>query len=447
MKAREHYRITVVKPRKNDGGNWMLVLRAPAAQGRAPRRFSSGKKYPEEHAAAEKLAREKEAELNRKGRALSPDGLGADPDFADVYDAWLESLALVKTSGETIATRRSARVKLAAAFGELRDSTMTSELVTRGRDALLAAKLIASTVNAYMRWAATAWWWAHDRGIVRSEWRPPKKRLLEDATERRPFTLEEQRAVLAHWRERDPFWHGLFALAVFTGARVSDLVSFREGEHVKRGVREGWGLVAYDERKKVRELHRHREVYVPAEILALIPEREAGAFLFPSGKGHVTSFGARKALKVSLVALGLPASEIKKLGPHSFRRSTVADLEDAGVPQRAAMAFMNHRSAAIHERYKARAGSKDLEAAAALWELRGPALGDAVKPSTGSSTDRLEPSTESTSDPAMEDIESVDAAQTLPGSLPGWRGTLAQVTSGQGARDASFSVPENGLAR
>ncbi|MCO5167632.1 MAG: site-specific integrase [Planctomycetes bacterium] len=340
------WRVTVVRPK---GRERHLAKRARRTVNgkRQEIRITAGTDDPNE---AKRQAVAWEADLN--GTA-PPD----DPTVLAVYDAHLRRLELDPTTNRnTLRGYRTVRKILAdLPLAGVRASGLTRKAVIEARNALRVGgakgRRSGQTINGAIRHIRCAWNQALEAEQVTVEW-PSKVGAMETERVRpkRAYTPREIDDVLAYLREHIPAWHPPFALIAHTGCRAGEILNLTADDVMRT---EGTILVR---RTKTAPF---REVGVPPEVMALIPERPAGAYLFPRptkpGKPLATS-DALVVLRRVLAALGV--RDGAWLDVHSFRRSFCADSEDAGVAQHQAMKQTGHATVGMFNAYAAKARGK-----------------------------------------------------------------------------------------
>jgi integrase len=327
------------------------------------RRTVAGKR--EEH--RESLGTLDEAEARRlmDGWLARANGTATatDPTVLEVVHARIKALELDQAEPNTLKKYQSvARMLATLPFASVRASELVRRHLIEARDAIKAGAggngpRSNQTTNAAMIFVGSCWRWALDREMVKAPW--PTLEALDTSKPARPkraYTPAEVSAVLNYVRARDPRWYPIFALLAATGARVQDVLDLRSSD-----VLHDAGVIVLRDPKT----HQPLEVGVPAEVLAVLPEREPGAYLFPSRVGKrggkpMTQDGARECLRRALSALAIPDADW--LDVHSFRRSFCADAEEAGVPAHQARKQTGH-SAEMFAHYAGKARGKVREVA------------------------------------------------------------------------------------
>lgn len=275
----------------------------------------------------------------------------ADPTVLDVLDARLASMVHdPEFDAGTLKVYRSVRRALAdLPLASLRGSTLTPAAVAAARD-VLKARHTANTANSYLAKLAATWRWAYDpeRSLVTVAWPKVKGVTVgaKPARDRRAYDVGEVDQVLAYFHAKEPSWAFAFELLAATGARLNEVLS-RKAEDVDRS------RCTIRLRCSETKTDEARDVGFPARLLPFVPERVAGAYLFPSPSvpdAHLTDRAALRALRRALDALAIADPEA--LDVHSFRRSFCVDGPRAGIPDADVMAQSGHRSKRVfHDSY------------------------------------------------------------------------------------------------
>ena len=182
-----------------------------------------------------------------------------------------------------------------------------------------------------------------------------------EAFQRRPFSLDELRAVLT---VADDEWQSLIKFGLYSGQRIGDLAMLR------------WSQIdlARDEirlttRKNSKPLLIPIAAPLREHLLSLPAGDNPRAPVHPRAFGIMTTQNGRvgtlsNQFSALLVACGLrePQSHDKGVGRkgrragfdlsyHSLRHTAVSLLKDAGVPDAIVMALVGHESTAMSHRY------------------------------------------------------------------------------------------------
>lgn len=186
-----------------------------------------------------------------------------------------------------------------------------------------------------------------------------KATAREEGEGKRPFTLEEVRALL---KIAGPEWRGLIFAGLYTaGQRLSDVVTLQASQVdlAQRTVRFSTDKTG-------------REVIVPivdAWMRELRPRVEAGGFLYPAAAKRFHAAGGKvgpisNAFRRLLARMGLATKSNRKregavagrrkvnpLSYHSFRHTATSMLKNAGVSDAVARDIVGHESEAVSANY------------------------------------------------------------------------------------------------
>ncbi|HEY9814460.1 MAG TPA: site-specific integrase [Candidatus Obscuribacterales bacterium] len=134
----------------------------------------------------------------------------------------------------------------------------------------------------------------------------------------------------------------LFGLCLYTGCRISEALTLQvddlQGDILTLRRRNTKGKL------QTRSLHIHP---VLANLLAAYAP--ASGYLFPGMPGrspHLTRFSADKILRAACRRVGLQG-----ISTHSFRRTALTTMSNAGIPLRHIQDISGHRSLATLQRY------------------------------------------------------------------------------------------------
>ncbi len=238
---------------------------------------------------------------------------------------------------------------------------ITREEIEAFRDEL-AGRLAPKTVNHHVKVLRMVFRDARDRSLLIDDPTEFAKTVKsQKVLERRPFTMDEIRAVLPHC---DAEWRSMVLFGFCTGQRLGDIARFKwKNVDLKK---KSISLVTSKTGKELNiplppDLHNHL-VSLPSPISDAQPiHANAFEIVTAQGKtGHLSNqFGAilakaglRKITTHKTTGKGRSAKrETNGLSFHSLRRSTATYLHEAGVPQSVAMALIGHDSADIHSIY------------------------------------------------------------------------------------------------
>jgi integrase/recombinase XerD len=128
----------------------------------------------------------------------------------------------------------------------------------------------------------------------------------------------------------------LFAICYYTSCRISEALKLERSDFIS-------DRIIF--RAATTKTKRTREVKIPQKLAQIIEEvgLPAKGYLFPSpsGNGHMTRQAADKALRHAADYIGLQG-----VSTHSFRRTGITKLHDAGIPLRTLQQRTGHASLA-----------------------------------------------------------------------------------------------------
>jgi integrase len=252
--------------------------------------------------------------------------------------------------------------------------------ITVFRDSMLA-RYATRTANLYLKIIKMVFRSARLEGYL---WQDPAEGVKtvknREPLTRRPFTLDELRAILA---VADPEWQSLIKFGLYTGQRLSDLASLT------------WSQIDLDRdeiRITTRKTAKPLLIPIAAPLREHLLSQATGdnpkAPVHPSAYAIIHAQNGRVGTLSNqftelLVAAGLREPrdhQSRGIGRggrragmdtsfHSLRHTAVSLLKDAGIPDAVVMALVGHESAAMSHRYT-HVGKESLNrAAAALPEL------------------------------------------------------------------------------
>lgn len=328
---RRTFKVTVVVRR----GITYIRLRPPTGKGQE-------KLQPPQTDDPESEARAIEARLNAR---LAPKNFPADPKLVDVFARHVEWRATDhQTQPNTLRSYQGVRVAVVQAFGGTLSSQLDRAVVRGAQQALLRLGRKPSYVNLVLQKVSKAWAWAAEEGIVAGPW-PKVAALTAPKTEHRPFHHREvERFYLAARDYAGGRYLALFVLLGEVGSRIGETVRL-QGQDVDRQAK----TVTF--RAETTKTRRPRTCAVSAEVLALVPKRKAGEWIFRAAlrpERHMPERSAIEALYRCLKKVGLRS---QPLVLHSLRGYVVRKLHSAGVPLKDAMDYVGHRSARVHLSY------------------------------------------------------------------------------------------------
>ena len=146
----------------------------------------------------------------------------------------------------------------------------------------------------------------------------------------------------------------LFGICLYAAARINEACTLLKGDVVTpMGVRSKLIIRSYNTKGKAGtreilihpQLREYLEAYVPN-----IKVRGKNPHLFPGrhGLNHIQKGSADRILREALYRIGLHEGGFSS---HSFRRTCLTTMSDAGIPLRHIQSISGHRSLAALERY------------------------------------------------------------------------------------------------
>jgi integrase len=176
----------------------------------------------------------------------------------------------------------------------------------------------------------------------------PKKR------QKHAFTVEQIKALLA---KANLDWRGLILTAFYSGARLDNCANLRW-----RNIDYQKGKITFERYSKHGDEHEVPLHEVLSEhFLSLKTPKKDDACLFPSlAQRRVTNLSKefRKLMAKARIANWKvrekgkgAARDVWALSFHSFRRSNVSALANAGVPEERRMALTAHATREVHKEY------------------------------------------------------------------------------------------------
>ena len=240
--------------------------------------------------------------------------------------------------------------------------TVTKRDIEWFRNLLVDQKLSPSSVNRNLRVLRMVWRTARLDGYIFDDptetVRPVKG---SNGKSRRPFTLEEIRAVL---EKADPEWQSLIKLGLYTGQRLGDLALLRwENADLASG------RLSLVTRKTGTDIKLPIAGPLKEHLLSLDSSDDLKTPLHPRAYAVVNDSGRVAALSAEfadlLVQAGLRAGHshqgngrghsgprtASELSFHSLRHTSVSLLKNASVPHSVAQALVGHESQAISQQY------------------------------------------------------------------------------------------------
>lgn len=149
----------------------------------------------------------------------------------------------------------------------------------------------------------------------------------------------------------NPRDRALFGICLYGAARINEACTLLRGDVVGiKGVRQKLVIRRINTKGKqeTREIDIHPQLRAYLEDYQTIPFNQSNPYLFPGrhGRGHLLKTSADRILRQACLKL-----EIEGVSTHSFRRTALTAMSDAGVPLRHIQAISGHRTLAALERY------------------------------------------------------------------------------------------------
>lgn len=255
--------------------------------------------------------------------------------------------------------------------------SVTSADVRRFRD-LREHELSAATLNDRLTILSAFFNAAWRDGIIQNNpctaIEPARDNLSPAKTRKQPFTLEQIAALL---KAANDDWRGLIKVAFYTGARLENSMNlrFRDLDFTAEPP-----VIVFDRYAKHGDEHRvPMHPALRAHLASLIqttrrgkvielPAAKRDAFLFPTlvtsddGKTPRRVTNLSKEFRKLMAKAGIEnrklreagkgaARDVWALGFHSFRRSHVSFLANAGVSEERRMAIAAHSTRDVHKDY------------------------------------------------------------------------------------------------
>jgi integrase len=237
---------------------------------------------------------------------------------------------------------------------------ITSADVRAFRDSRKKSGLSATTLNDHLTTLSSyfngAW---RDHVISNNPCtavEPARDNLSPRKRQKQPFTVEQVKALID---EAKGDWRGLIKLAFFTGARLENCANlrFRNLDYSEPSVVVFENYSKHGDEHKV-PMHPALEEY----LLTLKPKTKSNdEFLFASLAGRRVANLSKQFRKLMVAArirnwkvreAGKGAArDVWALGFHSFRRTHVSIMANAGVPEEQRMAITAHATREVHMGY------------------------------------------------------------------------------------------------
>ena len=143
----------------------------------------------------------------------------------------------------------------------------------------------------------------------------------------------------------------LFGVCLYGAARINEACTLLRGDVIGiKGVRDILVIRSYNTKGKAetREIQVHPQLKEYLEQHHKSDRWHTRPHLFPGrhGRGHINKTSADKILRDTCRNL-----ELEGISTHSFRRTALTRMSDAGVPLRHIQAISGHKTLAALERY------------------------------------------------------------------------------------------------
>ena len=143
----------------------------------------------------------------------------------------------------------------------------------------------------------------------------------------------------------------LFGVCLYGAARINEACTLLRGDVIGiKGVRDVLVIRSYNTKGKqsTREIQVHPQLFEYLEEHHKSDRWHTRPHLFPGrhGRGSIHKASADRILREACRKL-----EIEGVSTHSFRRTALTRMSDAGVPLRHIQAISGHRTLAALERY------------------------------------------------------------------------------------------------
>jgi integrase len=275
----------------------------------------------------------------------------------DFLDQWLQ-LKSLKVTDSSMQEYTNASTLLKNHLGSKAErpiDAITARDISSFRNSL-AARVAGSTANKLLKILRGAWAQAARDGLVRENVFLRVDLVKAQKAERRAFTLEEIKRILAEANEE---WRGMVLLGFYTGQRLGDIAALT------------WQNVDL-EKKEIRLVTRktHRRMVIPSPpplqryLMSLSAPDYPDIPLFPraatKGVNALSREFAELLAEIGLrekrthQGIGIGRASRRKVGGLSFhclRHTTTSALKNAGVNNAVAMELIGHDSEAISRAY------------------------------------------------------------------------------------------------
>lgn len=270
--------------------------------------------------------------------------------FADHWDRQYNAINLKPS------TRRSyekhLRVHLVPFFGDRDLRLIDAELVERFKAHMVAKALAHKTINNSMGVLsslferAVAWGYCerNPTRAVRALRLPPAEFKFYDAEQGARFLEAVQRIR--------PAWHAMFATALRTGMRQSEILELRWSDLTLRGQRPRVHVqrACVEGHTGTTKSDRARTIPLPSDLVSVLeahPRTIGTDLVFPSPDGgRFTNSWIWKVLDHVQRVAGLP-----RISFHDLRHSYASQLVMAGAPLKAVQEYLGHADIQTTMRY------------------------------------------------------------------------------------------------
>jgi integrase len=229
--------------------------------------------------------------------------------------------------------------------------------VLRFRDAEVADGKSASTANDRIKIVRMAFTSARRQGYITHNPADAVEMLPEDSeSAKQPFDLDQVKALL---NSADGDWKGAIMVALYTGARLRDVVNMR-WESVDLQSKCISFRVGKTKQRLLLPMHDALHDF----LLDLAAPDTDKAFLFPSLTGKGT--GGKSGLSMAFARImerakvrgevvreraGEKGRSVNSLSFHSFRHTLTSIMANAGIPVEVRQKFIGHASAEMNQHY------------------------------------------------------------------------------------------------
>ena len=161
----------------------------------------------------------------------------------------------------------------------------------------------------------------------------------------------DQISLLFNEGFKSPRDRALFGVCLYAAARINEACTLITGDVLGlKGVRSKLVIRSHNTKGKrdTREIDVHRRLKCFLEEYQADGFNPKSPYLFPGrwGRGHIHKGSADLILREVCRRL-----EIEGVSTHSFRRTALTQMSDAGVPLRHIQAISGHRTLGALERY------------------------------------------------------------------------------------------------